>query len=94
MSLPLPALASAVDSLYAARETAAAPADNPADLPPVPGPAEIGAIDRPIVPAQPVVLMLPAPVVPPASVTSIKPRRRGIETLAGRADAGRVSAAR
>ena len=73
MSLPLPVLARAVDSLYVARETAAALIGDPPDLPPVPGPAEIGGIDRPIVQARPDVLILPAPVAPPASVTSVKP---------------------
>jgi hypothetical protein len=73
VSLPLPAVADAVDSLPEAREAVADSAIGIPALPLVPGPAEIGAIYRPIPQTPPVTVSLPMPAAPTATMAASKP---------------------
>ncbi len=74
LSLPVPALSDTVDSLPTARGIATtATATGALDLPRVPGPAEIGALDRPIVASHAAAMILPAPVAPAVPVAAPKP---------------------
>jgi hypothetical protein len=73
VSLPVPALADTVESFPAARGMTASAASGPPDLPLVPAPAEISAVDRPVVAMRTAVLILPAPEAPAVPVAALKP---------------------